>query len=597
NLRGASEDAGLLARYELALGRADAALALCREALAELDRQGRDWHQAQLHLFAARALGWLGRPEEAADELARSGPEAWKELEPEEGPALRAHAGDRAGALALAEGTPFAPLWAGLLAGRTPPDPAWEALGSLEPYRAARLVLDLEVAFPGAVPAWWRREAAAVFRRMGATLLAERLEVREDGAWRALAAYLGREPGDPEALAALLAGAGFPEAALAWHPDDAERRVLVPGPGGGKDLSLSVAGGSLVVSAGRTDAVLEALLALAARDLRGPRDEPEGGVQVERPPDGIVGESSALRTALERVARLAPGDLPVLILGESGTGKELAARRVHRASARAGAPFVAVNCAALSESLLLSDLFGHVRGAFTGADRDRKGVFETAHGGTVFLDEIGDLPLVAQGMLLRVLQEGEVRRQGESVTRRVDVRVVAATHRDLGRMVAGGTFRQDLYYRLKVGTVELPPLRDRGGDIGRLADHFLATRKGRSPRLSPEARARLLAYPWPGNVRELQNVLAAAAVLADGGVIHAEHLELPEMESPRAGSYHQQMETFRRQVIERALAACEGRQADAARHLGITPQALSYFIRRLRIDQRDGAKAGVLSRK
>ncbi|MFP5288004.1 MAG: sigma 54-interacting transcriptional regulator, partial [Thermoanaerobaculia bacterium] len=597
NLRGLSEDAGLLARCELALGRPGAALALCREALAELDRQGRDWHRAELHLFAARALGWLGRPEEAAAELARSGPEAWKQLEPEEWPTLRAQAGDRAGAVAMAEGTPFAPLWSGLLAGGAPPGSAWEALGSLEPYRAARLVLDVEVAVPGAVPPWWRREAAAVFRRMGAPRLAERLEAREDGAWRALAAYLGREPGDPEALAALFAGAGFPEAKLARVTGDGEWRVLVAGFGGDEELSLPFATGSLVLHADRTDAVLQALLALAARDLRETVDEPGGPVPEERAPDGVVGESPALQAALERVARLAPGNLPVLVLGESGTGKELAARRLHRASARAAAPFVAVNCAALSETLLLSDLFGHVRGAFTGADRDRKGVFETAHGGTVFLDEIGDLPLVAQGMLLRVLQEGEVRRQGESTVRRVDVRVVAATHRDLARMVAEGTFRQDLYYRLKVGTVELPPLRDRGGDILLLADRFLERRNGKGARLSREARARLLAHPWPGNVRELQNVLAAAAALAGGAVIGPEHLELPEIESSPEGSYHQQVEAFRRRLIVQALVRFEGRQAETARFLGITPQALSYSIRRLRIDQRDGTNAGVLSRR
>jgi two-component system NtrC family response regulator len=566
-------------------------------ALAELDRQGRDWHRAELHLFAARALGWLGRPEEAAAELARSGPEAWNGLEPEEWPALRAQAGDRAGAVAVAESTPFAPLWAGLLAGGAPPGAAWEALGSLEPYRAARLVLDLEVAVPGAVPPWWRKEAAAVFRRMGAPLLAERLEAREDGAWRALAAYLGREPGDPEALSALLAGAGFPEAELARVTGDGERRVLVAGPGGEGELSLPLETGSLLLRARRTDAVLQALLALAARDVRETADEPEEPVPEEPSPDGVVGESPALRAAQERIARLAPGDLPVLILGESGTGKELAARRLHRAGARAAAPFVAVNCAALSETLLLSDLFGHVRGAFTGADRDRKGVFETAQGGTVFLDEIGDLPLVAQGMLLRVLQEGEVRRQGESVVRRVDVRVVAATHRDLARMVAGGTFRQDLYYRLKVGTVELPPLRDRGGDVLLLADHFLARRNGKSARLSREARARLLAHAWPGNVRELQNVLAAAVALAGGGVIGPEHLELPEIESPPEGSYHQQVDAFRRRLIEQALAACEGRQAEAARLLGISRQALSYFVRQLRLDQWEGANAGVPSRR
>jgi transcriptional regulator with GAF, ATPase, and Fis domain len=294
----------------------------------------------------------------------------------------------------------------------------------------------------------------------------------------------------------------------------------------------------------------------------------------------LVGESPALLAVIDRLDRLAPGDLPVLILGESGTGKELAARRLHRRSARAVRPFVAVNCAALSETLLLSDLFGHVRGAFTGADRDRKGVFETAHGGTVFLDEIGDLPLSAQGLLLRVLQEGEIRRLGESSSRRVDVRVIAATHRDLSRMIEEETFRRDLYFRLRVGCVEMPPLRERGEDALRIADRFLQT-LAPPARLTREARARLLSHPWPGNVRELENVLAVAAALAEGRPIGIDHLELPDAEGVTRGTYHQQVEAFRRRLVAQALAECGGNQAGAAERLGISRQTVSYLVRQL----------------
>ena len=336
NLRGLAQDAELWARYELALGRPAAALAVCRAALEDLERRRLGWRVPELRLLTARALGWLREPEEAAAALAGVPPAALRELEPEERPALRALAGDREGARREAAGTLLAPLWEALLAGAPPPARDWEALAALGSYRAARLVFDLDLLLPGSAPAGWRRQAIATFRDLGAVALAERLEARDGGPWAIVALML---QGLPRTAAIEEAPAGPPD-----------------GP---------------------------------------PPREPGGGE--------MVGESPALLAALDRADRLAPGGLPVLILGESGTGKELAARRLHRRSPRAGRPFVAVNCAALSETLLLSDLFGHVRGAFTGADRDRKGVFESAHGGTVFLDEIGDLPLAAQGLLLRVL--------------------------------------------------------------------------------------------------------------------------------------------------------------------------------------------------
>ncbi len=311
----------------------------------------------------------------------------------------------------------------------------------------------------------------------------------------------------------------------------------------------------------------------------------------------LIGSSPILRAAVARLLRIAAVDIPVLIQGESGTGKELAAREIHRASARSRGPFLALNCAAFAESLLLSDLFGHVRGAFTGADRDRVGVFEAARGGTVLLDEIGDLPLAAQGLLLRVLQESEVRRLGESSPRRVDVRVLAATHRDLERAVAAGTFRADLFFRLKVGAVELPPLRERAADVLELADLILARQPfSPAPRLSAAARERLRRHSWPGNIRELENVLRLAAALAAGGVVEPVHLELPaaavttgagaaaaesETAAPAAAGYHQQVDGLRRRLLGDAIAAAGGNHAEAARRLGLSRQALSYLVRQL----------------
>ena len=302
-----------------------------------------------------------------------------------------------------------------------------------------------------------------------------------------------------------------------------------------------------------------------------------------RRPGRIVGESRGLRRCLERLERLAPSDLPVLIQGETGTGKELAARRLHRKSPRRRRPMAPVNCAALAPGLLVSELFGHLRGAFTGADRDRAGIFEAAEGGTVLLDEIGDLPLDAQGKLLRLLQEGEVRRIGESLPRRIDVRVVAATHRDLARMVEKGSFRRDLYYRLRVGRVKLPPLRDRGEDVLLLAKTFLAGLGQPPPRLTAAARRRLLDYHWPGNVRELKNVLEVAATLSDNDTIEADLLDLPKTDRPARHGYHERLRQLRYSMVAEALDATDGNRAAAARRLGLSRQALSYLVRRLEI--------------
>jgi DNA-binding NtrC family response regulator len=235
---------------------------------------------------------------------------------------------------------------------------------------------------------------------------------------------------------------------------------------------------------------------------------------------GLIGNSARMRAVYKLIEGVATATSAVLIVGETGTGKELVARAIHQRSARSDKPFVALNCAAIPRELVESELFGHVRGAFTGAQNARAGLFETAHTGTIFLDEVGDLPLAAQVKLLRTLQEGEIKRVGADETKLVDVRVVSATNVDLKTCIAAGTFRSDLFYRLNVIAIEIPPLRERGEDILLLAHHFIhkySRRMAREPRpLSPEAAGALGTYAWPGNVRELEHAIERAVVLAPG---------------------------------------------------------------------------------
>jgi DNA-binding NtrC family response regulator len=242
---------------------------------------------------------------------------------------------------------------------------------------------------------------------------------------------------------------------------------------------------------------------------------------------GIIAHSAVMRRVLDLVARVAPTDATVLIQGESGTGKELIAKAIHHASPQARGPFVAVNCGALPEALLESELFGHVKGAFTGASAAKKGLFEEAHQGTLFLDEIGEMPQPLQVKLLRALQSGEVRPVGSNQAGTVEARVLAATNRDLEQMVRQGGFREDLFYRLNVIAIALPPLRERREDLPLLAEHFLerlGAKQGRDLRLSPDALDRLLGYAWPGNVRELENAIERAAILSRGDTVGIEDL-------------------------------------------------------------------------
>jgi len=302
---------------------------------------------------------------------------------------------------------------------------------------------------------------------------------------------------------------------------------------------------------------------------------------------GILTRSESMQRALSVAARAAASRTTVLILGESGTGKELVAKAIHLASARAAKPFVAINLAALPETLAESELFGHEKGAFTGADRMRPGRFEAADGGTLFIDEVGDMPPAIQAKLLRVLQEREVERLGSSRPVQVDVRIIAATNRSLAGMVKDKTFREDLYYRLNVVRVELPPLRERKEDIPLLADHFMrrfAVENSRAMQgCTREAMDALLKHPFPGNVRELQHLIEQAVVLSRDEWIGLEDLGLagaqaPSSESASTGTFTERVEAFEKRLIQQAMAEGHGVQSQAARLLGISERHLRYKL-------------------
>jgi DNA-binding NtrC family response regulator len=318
--------------------------------------------------------------------------------------------------------------------------------------------------------------------------------------------------------------------------------------------------------------------------------------QLDTTPDAraMIAESAAMQQALSIVARVAAHPTTVLITGERGTGKEVIAQAIHRASARPDGPFVAVNCAAIPEALLESELFGHVKGAFTGAAGDRAGLFAQAEGGTLLLDEIGELPLALQAKLLRVLQEGEIRRVGDQKTRRVDVRLLAATAKDLAAEATAGRFRHDLFDRVNVVTIHLPPLAERRDDIAPLARHFaarLTRRLGRRVALSETALAWLVEQPWPGNVRALEHAIERAAVLSDKETLEPSDLRSdappptplsPSLGDPAAGSatLHDAVAAAERQAITRALAAAGGNRRAAAQQLGVSLRTLFYKMER-----------------
>ncbi len=310
--------------------------------------------------------------------------------------------------------------------------------------------------------------------------------------------------------------------------------------------------------------------------------------------DNMIGEAEATKSLREMIARVAPSEATVLIRGESGTGKEVTARAVHAASTRSEGPFVAVNCAAITESLLESELFGYRKGAFTGADHDRDGLFEAARGGTLFLDEIGEASLAVQAKLLRVLEERKINRVGDPQETDVDVRILTATNRPLEDSIEDKSFREDLYYRLLVFPLDVPPLRERTDDIALLASHFMQKLGRRQTKLPSRTIARLRSYPWPGNVRELRNLIERAHIMAGGGDIGDEHVMLNAGFGPGSSADEQvgkdlDLDNNARRLIRAALDRAAGNKSQAAEMLGITRRTLYSRLKLLAMEDESGS--------
>ena len=619
NQRGGAMDVALLSRLLMARGELDASerrLRECLDMLGDVDRGGNV--RAEVELLLARCLAWLGRSSAAFKALLRASATAERDqerggnqdgdsardsevvferlpkgiLEPEELPALLLQAGAIDAARKATRGLCSESFWNRLINAKASPVAVsmedWRtATVGLESYRAGRLIIDALLC--GAqVDDEVLRMVSDELKDAGALGLADRVAGHLDGSWRAVAQFLETQTHSDEleaSLRTLFSSAGVTGVRIEVD-DQREVRTLVVGPGGEDCVEQSEGGLRFRFFAPTFDARARAMALLVARVLS---SSPGSGLDASRHgrpgtsserslPEGVIGECDQLLKVYSDLNRLASSEMPLLILGETGTGKESAARSVHDASPRARGPFLPVNCAALDQHLALSDLFGHVKGAFTGADKDRQGVFEAAATGTVFLDEIGDLSMGAQGLLLRVLQEKEVRRVGESTPRTVDVRIVTATLRDLEGQVRDGTFREDLLYRLNTGVVTMPALRERGHDILLLAEHF---RREFGPELkfSDGAQAALVRFAWPGNIRQLQNFVQRGCALAPGPVIGAEHLALEDV-VPLAG-WHEWLEDIKRDRLVSELKRHDGNQSATARSLGLTRQALSYLVRQL----------------
>jgi two-component system response regulator GlrR len=397
-------------------------------------------------------------------------------------------------------------------------------------------------------------------------------------------AWATREAALDRLRAAVTAGQGFEVVVLEADPALTPATVRdLAAFGGGARVVLVASGGdgiALAARCGAADVVMRPFSAaeLAFRIGRAPAGDARGDKRRPRKTDILIGTGSWIKELYDRIAMVAATDVTVAIFGESGTGKELVARTIHNASPRHDAPFVVVNCAAIPEALLEDELFGHVRGAFTDATRDREGLLAAAHTGTLFLDEIGELPLPLQGKLLRVLQSQEFRRIGDDQDRRVDVRIVTATNRDLDQLVARGNFRQDLYYRINVFPMHMLPLRDRPEDIALLVHHFIGKYRGRLGKaidgISPAALRRFASYDFPGNVRELENKVHQAMVVAQGPNITEADVALPAGKSaavrpditrPFRELKREAIDGFERAYLTELLRAHHGNLARAAR--------------------------------
>jgi two-component system response regulator GlrR len=417
-------------------------------------------------------------------------------------------------------------------------------------------------------------------------------------------AWAPRERAVDQLRAAVAEGHAFDVVVLDADPALTPAGVRELTAAGGNPRVVLVAAGSdgiaLAARCGAADVVMRPLTAaeLAFRIGRVPAGDLRGDKRRPRKSDIIIGAGSWIKGLYDRIAMVAATDATVAIFGESGTGKELVARTIHTSSPRHDAPFVVVNCAAIPEALLEDELFGHVRGAFTDATRDREGLLAAAHTGTLFLDEIGELPLPLQGKLLRVLQSQEFRRIGDDQDRRVDVRIVTATNRDLDQLVARGSFRQDLYYRINVFPMHLPPLRDRPEDIALLVHHFISKYRGRLGKpidgITPGALRRFAAYDFPGNVRELENKVHQAMVVAEGPMIGEADVALPvgrsaggrpDITRPFRELKQEAIDAFEKAYLIELLREHRGNLARAARAAGMDRKNLWTLVARHGLDR------------
>jgi two-component system response regulator AtoC len=434
-------------------------------------------------------------------------------------------------------------------------------------------------------------DKVAATRDIVAELLGERAEV----------AWATREGALAQVRSAANAGSGYDVVLLDAEPAPTVPLVQSLTTGGARVILL--AGGSdpigLAMRCGASDVVGRPLVAgeLIFRVARA--QAPGNDKRRPRKSDVLIGSGTWIKELYDRIAMVAATDVTVAIFGESGTGKELVARTIHNSSPRHDAPFVVVNCAAIPEQLLEDELFGHVRGAFTDASRDREGLLAAAHTGTLFLDEIGELPLPLQAKLLRVLQSQEFRRIGDDQDRRVDVRIITATNRDLEQLVARGGFRQDLYYRINVFPMRLPPLRERPEDIALLVHHFMQKYRARLGKviegLTPPALARLAAYDFPGNVRELENKIHQAMVVASGPMIEVGELALPrastspglrvDVARPFREVKQETIDAFERGYLTELLRVHHGNLAQAARAAGMDRKNLWALVERHGLDR------------
>jgi DNA-binding NtrC family response regulator len=439
-------------------------------------------------------------------------------------------------------------------------------------------------------------------------LVVDRAQATRDAVAAELAdcdvAWASRDAAQAQLRAALISGQPFDVVLLEADPglSTAVVRELSAAGGGSRVVLMAVGADGLALASrcGASDVVNRPFAAgeLAFRVGRTLPAEPRNDKRRPRKSDVLIGSGTWIKELYDRIAMVAATDVTVAIFGESGTGKELVARTIHNSSPRHDGPFVVVNCAAIPEALLEDELFGHVRGAFTDATRDREGLLAAAHTGTVFLDEIGELPLPLQSKLLRVLQSHEFRRIGDDTDRRVDVRVITATNRDLDQLVERGNFRQDLYYRINVFPMHLPPLRERPEDIPLLVHHFVHKYRARLGKpidaVSPRALARFRAYDFPGNVRELENKVHQAMVVAAGPTIDEADVALPasrpttapiDVSRPFREIKQESIDAFERAYLTELLRTHRGNLAQAARAAGMDRKNLWALVERHGLDR------------